>query len=77
MDADQAESMILKNLALHGGTGNVMEFLKYDASEFDNGFAIANNMQNKDLLKILYSNFNKNLVVVEATLLGLAAAKNK
>ena len=77
MDADMAESIILNNLTLHGGTGNVMEFLKYDFSEFDNGFAIANDMQNKDLLKILYSNFNKNLVVVEATLLGLAAAKNK
>ena len=61
---------ILKHLVKAGGTGNVMEFLKYDSSEFQKGFDLANEMQNLDYLKLLYSNFNKNLVVVEITLLG-------
>jgi hypothetical protein len=51
-------------------SGNVMELLNYDSSRFEEGFAIANEMQNKDLVKLLYSNFNKNLVVVELTLVG-------
>ncbi len=61
---------ILKHLVKTGGTGNVMEFLKYNASEFQKGFDLANEMQNMDYVKLLYSNFNKTLVVVELTLLG-------
>ena len=51
-------------------SGNVMEILNYDSSHFDEGFSIANEMQNADLVKLLYSNFNKNLIVVELTLVG-------
>jgi len=69
------ERIILRKLTEHSGTGNIMEFLNYDASRFDEGFEIANNMQNKDLVKLLYSNFHKNLIVVEATLLAFTAAK--
>ena len=61
---------VLKQLVKAGGTGNVMEFLNYDPSEFQKGFDVANDMQNLDYVKLLYSNFNKNLVVVEITLLG-------
>lgn len=61
---------VLKGLHSKGGTGNVNEFLSITADRFDEGFTIANNMQNSDLVKLLYSNFNKNLVVVEWTLLG-------
>ena len=61
---------VLKQLVKAGGTGNVMEFLKLDASAFQQGFDIANDMQNLDYVKLLYSNFNKNLVVVEITLFG-------
>ena len=61
---------VLKQLAKAGGTGNVMEFLKFDPSAFQQGFDIANDMQNLDYVKLLYSNFNKNLVVVEITLFG-------
>jgi hypothetical protein len=61
---------VLKHLVKAGGTGNVMEFLMYGSSEFQKGFDIANDMQNLDYVKLLYSNFNKNLVVVELTLLG-------
>ena len=61
---------VLKHLMKAGGTGNIMEFSKYDSSEFQKGFDLANDMQNLDYVKLLYSNFNKNLVVVELTLLG-------
>ena len=47
-----------------------MGFLKYDVSDFQKGFDLANDMQNQDYVKLLYSNFTKNLVVVEITLLG-------
>lgn len=70
MNLTQEEFIVVKKLCAQGGTGNVMEFLGYDASQFDQGFTVANNLQNKDLVKLLYSNFNKNLIVVEATLLA-------
>ncbi len=75
MNLNQTELIIIQNLAKAGGTGNVMEFLNLGALEFDKGFSIANEMQNKDLVKLLYSNFNKNTVVVEITLVGYNAAK--
>lgn len=52
---------------------NVMEILGYNASEFQKGFDIALEMENHNLVKLLYSNFNANKVIVEFTLLG----KNK
>lgn len=48
-----------------------MEFLNWSQVDFDKGFEFANNLQNKDLVKLLYSNFNKNLIVVELTLEGI------
>lgn len=70
MNLKQEYITVLKGLHEKGGTGNVNEFLSIAAANFDDGFAIANDMQNKDLVKLLYSNFNKNLVVVEWTLFG-------
>ena len=70
MNPTKTQLDMLKYLVKAGGTGNVIEFLKYDASEFQKGFDLANEMQNLDYVKLLYSNFNKNLVVVELTLLG-------
>lgn len=67
-------STVIKGVGDQGGTtGNVMEFLGYDQDEFQQGFDIANEMQNRDLVKLLYSNFNQNKVIVEFTLLGKAA----
>ena len=76
MDLTEEELSIIQHLAKVGGTGNVMEFLHFSPSEFDKGFTIANDMQNKDLVKLLYSNFNKNLIVVETTLLGYNASRH-
>ena len=62
---------VIKGIGDQGGTtGNVMEILGYTSSDFQQGFDIANEMQNRDLVKLLYSNFNQNKVIVEFTLLG-------
>ncbi len=76
MDLTDQELTIIQHLAKAGGTGNVMEFLNFSPSDFERGFSIANELQNKDLIKLLYSNFNKNLIVVEATLLGYNASRH-
>lgn len=70
MNPSKAHLNVLRHLVKEGGTGNVMEFLQYDASDFQKGFEFANDMQNQDYVKLVYSNFNKNLIVVELTLLG-------
>lgn len=74
MNLTKEEFMVVKKLCAQGGTGNVLEFLGYGSSQFDEGFTLANNLQNKDLIKLLYSNFNKNLIVAEATLLAYKTA---
>lgn len=55
-----------------GTTGNVMVFLGYGQVDFEKGFQIALEMQNRDLVKLLYSNYNQNKIIVEFTLLGKA-----
>lgn len=54
------------------GFGDVMEALAWSQDNFQNGFDLANNMQNMDLIKLIYSNFNQNKIVIEFTLLGKA-----
>lgn len=76
MSLNEIELIVLRNLVKKGGIGNVMEFLNYSQTDFDKGFEFANNLQNKDLVKLLYSNFNKNLVVVELTLIGTKAGNS-
>lgn len=76
MNMEQEILKVIEGVGDRGGTtGNVMEILGYDQSQFQNGFDIANEMQNRDLIKLLYSNFNQNKVIVEFTLLGKAAYK--
>lgn len=75
MNLTREEFMVIKKLCAQGGTGNVMEFLGYGSSQFDEGFSMAITLQNKDLIKILYSNFNKNLINIEATLLAFNIEK--
>lgn len=71
MQLTETELLVLQSLVKKGTMGNVMEFLNWPQSDFDKGFEFANNLQNKDLVKLLYSNFNKNLIVVELTLVGI------
>ncbi|QLH31835.1 MAG: hypothetical protein HWD62_04785 [Cyclobacteriaceae bacterium] len=71
MEISETERHVLQSLVKKGSVGNVMEFLNWSQVDFDKGFEFANNLQNKDLVKLLYSNFNKNLIVVELTLEGI------
>jgi hypothetical protein len=75
MNTQEHHQVILKHVVAKGGMGNVMEALQWDVSRFDEGFAIALDIQNLDYVKLLYSNFNKNLIVVELTLVGLAKGR--
>ena len=58
-----------------GGTGNVMEALGWDSTRFEEGLRIALELDNLNYAKMLYANFNKNLIVVELTLVGSAVGK--
>lgn len=49
---------------------DVMEVLGYGADQFQTAFDIALEMDNRNLVKLLYSNFNARKVVVEFTLAG-------
>lgn len=74
MNIDSEVKKVIDGVGRQGGTtGNVMEYLHYGPENFEKAFQIANEMQNRDLVKLLYSNFNQNKVIVEFTLLGKAA----
>ena len=49
---------------------NVIEVLGYDSDKYQQAFDIALEMDNRSLVKLLYSNFNVGKVVVELTLIG-------
>jgi len=61
---------VIKGIGDSGGTGDVISALGFTQTEFQNGFDIANNIQNLDLIKLLYSNFNQNRIIAEFTLIG-------
>ncbi len=61
---------VILGIGNEGGTGNVMNALEFQQDNFQTGFDIANDIQNMDLVKLLYSNFNQNKIIVEFTLLG-------
>lgn len=71
MRQEELINQVIKNLG-SGNTGNIMEALGWDADNFENGFQLANTMQNMDLIKLLYSNFNQNKIIIEFTLPGKA-----
>lgn len=75
MESSDRYNQVVRWAHRQGGTANAMEALGWDATRFDEGFAIANELQNLDWVKLLYSNYNKNLVVVELTLLGRQQAE--
>lgn len=49
---------------------NVVEALGYGADKFQQAFDVALEMDNRNLVKLLYSNFNNGKVIVEFTLLA-------
>lgn len=70
MILNKEQIKVLQAIGKAETTGNVMDILGWSSDRFDDGFQFANELQNLDLVKLLYSNFNKNLIVVELTLLG-------
>jgi hypothetical protein len=54
---------------------NVVQALNYDQSKIQQAFDIALAMENLNLVKLLYSNFNAGKIVVELTLPGKAESK--
>ena len=54
------------------GFGDAMEALNWSQEDFQRGFDLVNDMQNMDLIKLIYSNFNQNKIIIEFTLLGKA-----
>ena len=49
---------------------NVMEALGYASDKFQRAFDVALEMDRRNLVKLLYSNFNAGKVIVEFTLLA-------
>lgn len=49
---------------------NVFEVLNYSNADLQKAFNIALEMENRNLVKLLYSNFNTNKVIIEFTRLG-------
>lgn len=49
---------------------NVMEALGYGSDQFQLAFDVALEMDNRNLVKLLYSNWNTGKVIVEFTLLA-------
>ncbi|MEO7991885.1 MAG: hypothetical protein ABI663_20185 [Chryseolinea sp.] len=49
---------------------NIMEALQYGQDKFQEAFDIALEMDNKSLVKLIYSNFSAGKVIVEFTLLA-------
>ena len=56
---------------------NVIEVLGYSRENFQHAFDIALAMDNKNLVKLVYSNFDQQKIVVEFTLLGKRARPDK
>ncbi|MBX2970419.1 MAG: hypothetical protein KF803_13705 [Cyclobacteriaceae bacterium] len=50
---------------------NVVEVLGYTQDQFQQAFEVALEMDNQNLAKLLYSNFNAQKIIVEFTLLAL------
>jgi hypothetical protein len=49
---------------------NIIEALRYSPDKFQQAFDIALEMDNRNLVKLLYSNFDAGKVIVEFTLLA-------
>ena len=61
---------VLKGLGEIGGFGNVMKILAYERDNHQLGFDLANEMQNRDYIKLLYASYTQNVISVEMLLPG-------
>ena len=70
MNLENEIAKVLKSRLATTDMINVTEVLSNDPTDFQTAFNIALEMENRNLIKILYSNFSANKIVVEFTLLG-------
>jgi hypothetical protein len=68
-DLEQAILTILQARSKTSNIVNVIDALNYSSENFQKAFDIALEMENRNLVKLLYSNFQAGKVVVEYTLL--------
>lgn len=68
---EQRIDKVLAGMGAVNSVGNVMEFLDLQQPGYQLAFDLANEMQNRDLVKLLYSFFPGNKVMVEMTLEGV------
>lgn len=73
MNLENEIAKVLKSRLATTDMINVTEVLSNELTDFQTAFNIALEMENRNLIKILYSNFNANKIVVEFTLLGKGA----
>lgn len=70
MSMDEYISKVLKSHTGRSDMLNVMEALGFGSDRFQLAFDIALEMENRNLVKPLYSNFSAGKIVVEFTRLG-------
>jgi hypothetical protein len=70
MDLEHQIKAVLRSRRADTDMLNVMEALGYGADKFQEAFDVALAMDNRDLVKLIYSNFNAGKVIVEFTLLA-------
>lgn len=61
---------ILKSRKPHTDMLNVIEILGYGPDQFQQAFEIALELDNRNMAKLLYSNFDQGKVIVEFTLIA-------
>ena len=70
MKFEKEITIILKSRKEDTDMLNVIEALGYSAEHHQQAFDIALEMDNRNLVKLLYSNFDAGKVIVEFTLIG-------
>jgi hypothetical protein len=70
MKFEKEITTILQSRRVETDMLNVIEALDYGPDQFQQAFDIALEMDNRNLVKLLYSNFDARKVVVEFTLLA-------
>lgn len=72
MVSEKEIKRVLQARLLHTDLIDVVEVLEYGSDQFQQAFDIALEMENKNLVKLLYANFHAGKVMVEFTLIGKA-----
>jgi hypothetical protein len=75
MNFDNQINTVLRARSADTDMINVVEALGTSRENFQQAFDVALEMENRDLVKMLYSNYNIGKIVVELTLPGIALSK--